>query len=58
VFNTQATVYLGLGFTPTTALYHAKVPSASYYEVPYNFTGAINAIAATSGQTVNVGEFY
>ena len=57
IFNLDQTVFIGLGQTPTVTLYHAKVPSSSYYEIPWNFTGAVNSIAAVSGQTVNVGEF-
>jgi hypothetical protein len=57
IFSVDATVFVAFGQTPTTTLYAAKVPSSSYYEIPYNWTGAVNAIAAVSGQTVNIQEF-
>jgi len=57
IFNTAQTVFVALGQTPTTSIYATKIPSSSYYEVPYNYTGSINAIAAASGQAVNVQEF-
>ena len=57
IFSVDNPVFIGFGQTPTITLFAAKVPSSSYYEIPYNWTGAVNAIAAVSGQTVNVQEF-
>jgi hypothetical protein len=56
VFNPSpsANVFLALGQTPTTSLYTVKLGPGGYYEVPENFTGAVNGIVASSSQSVNV----
>lgn len=47
-----ATAYVAAGYTPTTSLYDAALAPGAYYEVPFGFKGAINAIAAATGATL------
>jgi hypothetical protein len=51
-------VFVALGATPTTSIHGFKIPSGSYVEIPFSWTGSINAIAASAGPfNVNVQEF-
>jgi hypothetical protein len=51
------TVFVGLGITPTTSSYHFQLAPNAYWEAPYNWTGAINGIVASTTGSVLVGSF-
>jgi hypothetical protein len=59
IFNTTSTVVLiSYGFTATLSNYSVKLPANGMIEVPFNYCGAINAIASSVGPfTLNVTEF-
>jgi len=50
--TSTATAYVAAGYTPTTSLYDAALAPGGYYEVPFGFKGAINAIASATGATL------
>ena len=52
LLTSSGTVYVACGYTPTTVLYDVALVPGAYYEVPFSFTGAINAIAAANGSTL------
>jgi hypothetical protein len=61
VFNddtagTGATLKIALGFTASATAFTYACPPQGYYEVPYGFTGAINAIASAATGNARVWE--
>ena len=57
IYNEGAEVaYLKLGSTASTTSYSVALVVSAYYEVPFGYTGAIDAITSTSTATLRVTE--
>jgi len=52
----SATCYLKLGATASTTSYSVQIASGGYYEVPFNYTGAIDAVTSTSTAQLRITE--
>ncbi len=57
IFNdSSAILYLKLGTTASTTSYTAQLASNAYYEVPFNYTGAIDGIWASATGNARITE--
>ena len=57
VYNdSNATLYLKLGATASTASYTVQMGSKTYYETPYGYTGQIDGIWLVANGNARMGE--
>lgn len=57
IFNdSTAVLYLKLGATASTTSYSAQLAANAYYEVPFNYTGAIDGIWASATGNARITE--
>lgn len=54
--DSSAVLYLKLGTTASTTSYTAQLASNGYYEVPFNYTGAIDGIWASATGNARITE--
>jgi hypothetical protein len=58
VFNdSTSAMYINLGSSATTTAFVVKLAPASYYEIPFNYTGVVNGIWDTATGAARVCEF-
>lgn len=57
IFSDGATGNLKLGSTASATSFTVKLTDQAYYEVPYNYTGAIDFYSAAATGTLRVVEF-
>ena len=58
VFNdSTSALYVNLGSAASTTAFVVKLAAASYYEVPFGYTGAVNGIWDTATGSARVCEF-
>lgn len=58
VFNdSTSAMYVNLGSSASTTAFVVKLAAASYYEVPFGYTGAVNGIWDTATGAARVCEF-
>jgi hypothetical protein len=59
IFNDSSTglLYIKLGTTASISDFTIKLYPSSYYEVPYGYTGEIDAIWSITGGHARIGEF-
>jgi hypothetical protein len=58
IYNSSTViVFLGIGFTPTSSSYTIPIEPNVYFEVPYGFSGIINAITAGASGAIQVTVF-
>ena len=58
VFNdSTSAMYVNLGASASTTAFVVKLAAASYYEIPFGYTGAVNGIWDTATGAARVCEF-
>lgn len=58
IFNdSTSALYVNLGASASTTAFVVKLAAASYYEVPFGYTGAVNGIWDTATGAARVCEF-
>lgn len=57
IYNAAGTpVFLKLGTAVTTSVYTTQMPTNSYYELPFGWTGVVAGISASNAGIINVTE--